>query len=116
MQMSFQRIVIGVDFSTASLNAVRWVSTRFAPRAELFLVHVVSRPYVPEFLRSHVKDAGDPLSDGPMLYPGLSGFADLAGASRAKVAVRQGRPADELAAHAYEVGADLICVGRSGRR
>jgi nucleotide-binding universal stress UspA family protein len=110
--MSFQRIVIGVDFSTASLNAVRWVAAHFAPRAKLFLAHVVTRPHTPAFLR-------DPSSSDdvePTLFPGLSGFADLAGARWTEVAVRHGRPELELAALAHDVGADLICVGRSQRR
>lgn len=110
--MSFQRIVIGVDFSTASLNAVRWVAAHFAPRAKLFLAHVVTRPHTPAFLR------GESWSDDvePALFPGLSGFADLAGARWTEVAVRQGRPELELAAFARDLGADLICVGRSQRR
>ena len=114
--MLYQRIVIGVDFSTASLNAVRWVATRFAPRAELFLAHVISRPTTPTFLLTQQQAGLREENEEPTLYPGLSGFADLAGASRAEVVVRQGRPATELAALAHEVGADLICVGRSSRR
>jgi nucleotide-binding universal stress UspA family protein len=114
--MLFRRIVIGVDFSTASLNAVRWVATRFAPRAELFLAHVISRPHVPTFLRAHAQATWARAREEPTLYPGLTGFADLAGASRAEVTVRHGQPATELAALAHEVEADLICVGRSSRR
>ena len=114
--MLFHRIVIGVDFSTASLNAVRWVATRFAPRATLFLAHVIPRPHVPTFLRAHAQAARSRASEEPTLYPGLSGFADLAGASRAEVTVRYGQPATELATLAREVEADLICVGRSSKR
>ena len=33
------RTVIGVDFAAGSANAVRWVRRRFAPRAQLLLVH-----------------------------------------------------------------------------
>jgi nucleotide-binding universal stress UspA family protein len=113
--MSYRRIVIGVDFSTASLNAVRWVAASFAPRARLYLAHVVAQPRVPSFLRSHVAD-GERGVDEPMLYPGLIGFAGFAGAGRAEVSVRSGEPADQLAALAQEVNADLICVGRSQRR
>ena len=113
--MLHRRIVIGVDFSTASLNAVRWVATRFAPSAELFLAHVIARPPTPTFLRTHLQAALEE-NEEPMLYPGLSGFADLAGASRAEVVVRHGQPAIELAALAHEVGAELICVGRSSQR
>ena len=112
--MSYRRIVIGVDFSTASLNAVRWVANSFAPRARLYLAHVVVQPRVPSFLRAHVADAGE--ADEPMLYPGLAGFAGFAGAGRAEVSVRAGEPAEQLAALAHEVNADLICVGRSQRR
>ena len=114
--MSYRRIVVGVDFSTASLNAVRWVGTRFAPRAQLFLAHVVARPRVPSFISSRVNafDGLDP--EEPTLYPGLTGFAAFAGAHRARVIVRRGQPADELAALAREVDADLICVGRSEKR
>ena len=114
--MTYRRIVIGVDFSTASLNAVRWVAAAFAPRATLHLTHVVARPRVPSFLRALVPDvrAHDP--EEPTLCPGLSGFAGFAGARRAEVSVRSGEPADQLVVLADEVDADLICVGRSRRR
>jgi nucleotide-binding universal stress UspA family protein len=112
--MSFHRIVIGVDFSTASLNAVRWVAAHFAPRAKLFLAHVVPRPHTPAFLRDRAPAQDDELE--PTLYPGLSGFADLAGARWTEVAVRHGRPEHELAAIAHDLRADLICVGRSQHR
>jgi nucleotide-binding universal stress UspA family protein len=114
--MRHQRIVIGVDFSTASLNAVRWVATQFAPHAQLYLAHVVARPRVPSFMRSLVGTLDEQDRDEPTLYPGLTGFAAFAGARRAEVVVRRGQPADELAALGREVDADLICVGRSRRR
>jgi nucleotide-binding universal stress UspA family protein len=114
--MSYRRIVIGVDFSTASLNAVRWVAESFAQRARLYLTHVVAQPHVPSFLRSLVADVRDREVEEPTLYPGLSGFAGFAGARRAEVSVRSGEPADQIAALADEVDADLICVGRSRRR
>jgi nucleotide-binding universal stress UspA family protein len=114
--MTYRRIVIGVDFSTASLNAVRWVAAAFAPRATLYLTHVVARPRVPSFLHALVPDVRDRDADEPTLYPGLSGFAGFAGARRAEVSVRSGEPAEQLAALADEVDAELICVGRSRRR
>jgi nucleotide-binding universal stress UspA family protein len=114
--MRYQRIVIGVDFSTASLNAVRWVASRFAPHAQLFLAHVVARPRVPSFVRSIADPLDEQDVEEPTLYPGLTGFAAFAEARRAEVTIRRGQPADELAALAREVDADLICVGRSQKR
>lgn len=40
MKTEFKKIVIGIDFTDASLAGARWVSTHLAPRAELLLVHV----------------------------------------------------------------------------
>ena len=112
--MAYQRIVVGVDFSTASLNAVRWVAGQFAPRARVFVVHVVPEMRTPGFLR------GQPAPDGtppePTLYPGLRVFADLAGANGSDVEILAGSPAAELARVAKEVDADLICVGRTRKR
>ena len=68
--MLFRRIVIGVDFSTASLHAVRWVATRFAPRATLYLAHVIPRPHVPTFLRTHAQPGGTVRARNPRCTPG----------------------------------------------
>jgi len=114
--MSYQRIVVGVDFSTASLNAVRWVSGQFAPGARIFVVHVVPLPRTPGFLRPPNEPLPDVPSAGPTLYPGLRVFAELAGAGRSDVEIRSGSPAAELTRIAEEVGADLICVGRTRQR
>jgi nucleotide-binding universal stress UspA family protein len=114
--MTFQRIVVGVDFSTASLNAVRWVAGQFAPRARVFVVHVVPEMRTPRFLCSRpaiVPNGGGP---GPTLYPGLRVFADLAGASQSDVEILTGVPSTELARVAKELNADLICVGRTRKR
>ena len=112
--MPFRRIVVGVDFSVASLNAVRWVASKLAPGAKIFVVHVISEPRIPEFLRPLLPpNASD--ADAAV-YPGLRALANLAGGDAADVVVARGNPASELARIASEVDADLVCVGRSRRR
>jgi len=113
--MPFRRIVIGVDFGTASLAAVRWVARDFASDAQILVVHVASEPRTPEFLRSHFT-SGDCLDQTASMYGGLRGLADLMGPGRLDVDVSTGLPADELARAAEDFGADLICVGKSRRR
>jgi nucleotide-binding universal stress UspA family protein len=114
--VELRRIVVGVDYSTASLNAVRWTATYLAPRATLHLVHVVSQPRTPRYLRDAGIGTERHDEAEPTLVPGLVGLADLAGAPLREVVIRRGRPEIELAAVAREIGADLICVGRSQRR
>ena len=114
--MAYQRIVVGVDFSTASLNAVRWVAGQFAPLARIFVVHVVPEMRSPGFLRGKEAPVPNVAQPEPALYPGLRVFADLAGARRSDVEILAGSPAAELARVAKEVDADLICVGRTRKR
>ena len=114
--MPFERIVVGVDFSTASLNAVRWVAGQFAPSARVFVVHVVAEPRVPAFLRVQREAAPTDAREEGALYPGLRVFAELAGAGRSNVEVRTGSPSAELARVARDVDADLVCVGRTRSR
>ncbi len=113
--MSYRRIVIGVDFATASLAAVRWTAAALGRRARLLLVHVTPDPRRPAFLQ-HEPPAADVLHAAPSVYQGLRGLADLAGRDRSDVDIFIGNPADALALAAEEFDADLICVGKSRRR
>jgi len=112
--MPFQRIVVGVDFSSGSLNAVRWLAGTFAPGARIFVVHVIAQPSIPPFLRSHV--AADTNEQEAALYPGLRAFAGFAGGDPSDAVIAHGNPSVELARIAGDVGADLVCVGRTRRR
>lgn len=113
--MSYRRIVIGVDFATASLAAVQWVASAFGRRARMLLVHVTPDPHRPRFLKEHLP-ATDALQAAPAVYHGLRRLADLAGRDRSDVDILAGCPADGLALAAREFGADLICVGKSRQR
>ena len=117
MKTQFRKIVIGIDFSDASLAGARWVSTHLAPRAELLLVHVVPLPRPPIYLHEHIGPTIDQRSTlVPRLYTALRGFADLLASDRVRVGIRTGVPWSALAHVAEEVKADLICVGRGPKR
>ncbi|HJQ09566.1 MAG TPA: universal stress protein [Gemmatimonadaceae bacterium] len=115
--MRFRKIVIGVDFSEASLAAARWVADHLAPDAELLLVHVVSLPRPPIYLHDQLGATIDHRSTlTPRLYAALSAFGELIGSDRVRVGIRTGVAWSALARVATEVKADLICVGRGNKR
>jgi nucleotide-binding universal stress UspA family protein len=117
MKTQFGKIVIGIDFSDASLAGARWVADHLAPRAELLLVHVVPLPRPPIYLHEHIGSTIDQRSmRAPRLRTALCGFADLLGSDRVRVGIRTGVPWSALARVAQEVKADLICVGRGSKR
>src|SRR5688572_11105090 len=115
--MRIDRAVIAVDFSAASLAAARWVATQLAPRAELALVHLVSEPAVPSFVRPHLRPREEVAAElTPALYGALRGLASVVGSERTTIELLTGSPADALAAFAREFRADLISLGRRRRR
>jgi nucleotide-binding universal stress UspA family protein len=113
--MPYRRIVIGVDFATASLAAVRWVASTFGRRARMLLVHVAPDPRLPAFLKQLLPAVGV-RHTAPNVYQGLQSLADLADRAGVEVDIFTGSPAEGLAVAAEEFNADLICVGKSRRR
>ena len=111
-----RRVVIGVDFGTASLAAARWTAHHLAPEAELVLVHVVELPKVPAYLRG-VACAADRIANRgkAMMHVALTALGDALGSVRCAIEVRSGRPADVLHMVAEEHEADLLVIGRSGK-
>jgi nucleotide-binding universal stress UspA family protein len=115
--MQFDKVVIAVDFSAASLAAARWAAMQLAPRAELALVHVVSQPAAPSFVRPHLPPLEEVAAGlTPALNGALRGLADVVGADRTTIEVLTGEPASALATFAHAFGADLVCLGRRRRR
>ena len=115
--MQFNKVVIAVDFSSASLAAARWVAMQLAPRAELALVHVVSEPAVPSFVRPHLPSLDEVAAElTPALDGALRGLAGVVGNDRTIVKLLTDTSADTLAMFGREFGADLICLGRRRRR
>src|SRR3954452_1250042 len=115
--MQLRRVVVGVDFSAASLAAAQGVGGHLAPRAEGGLVHVLPEPEAPPFLRPRLPAMLDVVADVvPALHGGLRGLADLIGSDRTRIEMITGPPAEGLAAAAAEVNADLVCLGRTRSR
>ena len=115
--MRLRTVVIGIDFSDASLRAARWVASHIAPEAELVLVHVVPGPRLPSYVRSRVPKPGDMAVNGASALSNcLRGIGESLSPGRARVELLSGAPAEALAFVADEIGADLICVGRGSRR
>ena len=111
----FQRVVVGVDFGSASLDAASWVASRVEPE-ELVLAHVV-RPLVPP---AYIRDA---LIDPEAILQ--SDVEEAAGRlhvlrDRLQVEctldVRTGDPARGLEAAAIEHEADVVFIGEQGAR
>src|SRR5689334_2366859 len=117
MSMPYRRVVVGVDFTDPSLSAARWVARRFAPDAEVVLVHALPGPDTPSYLRPFLSPAVElSAAVAPVFYGGLRGLAGLIGAGRAHVYMAVGHPADVLARAAQQFDADVVCVGRGARR
>jgi nucleotide-binding universal stress UspA family protein len=114
--MQFQKIVVGLDFTDASLAAARWVAT-FAPDAEILLAHVVSEPRVPSYVRSQIPSTFESKASGASaVRGGLRALANLIGSDRVRFDVVAGDPPSALAQFANQERADLLCLGRGRRR
>ena len=112
-----RRVLLAIDFGATSIAAARWVARHVAPDAELLLVHVVPIPRAPAFLVRALRrpDALLGAVTDPLRVV-LDGLAAELGSARTRVAIRAGDPAEQLAAAAAELGADLVVVGAPRRR
>jgi nucleotide-binding universal stress UspA family protein len=99
--MDLQRIVIGVDFSPASVDATRWAAQNFGRGVELILAHAVTLP--------------EPtLAEGVMKR--LQDLADSMSLERIRLEIREGNAARSLSDVATAIEADLLIVGARGER
>jgi nucleotide-binding universal stress UspA family protein len=115
--MEFRRVVIATDFSERSLLAARWAARNFAGGLDIVLVHAVTLPEPPPFLRGRFPNLPD-VEESARLGA-LSRLREVArslSASSVRSEVRIGHAAEQVAAVAREVGADAIVVGRHGDR
>jgi nucleotide-binding universal stress UspA family protein len=94
----FPRVLLAIDFGSASLGAARWGTTHVAPDADAVLVHVMP--------------TSDESSLATALVGGLGGFGATLSVASSRNIVRVGRPAGCLSAAANDAAASLLMLGR----
>jgi nucleotide-binding universal stress UspA family protein len=115
--VSFKRILVPIDFSDCSKQALEW-AVPFARHygATLELVHVVTPSYAidPCGLDEYARAESWEMDDAKVRLEELAGSAgsDLPVES----SVRRGRPAAEIVSAARELQADLIVISTHGYR
>lgn len=114
--MRLGRIVFATDFGTASLAGLRWVSERFAPAAELVLVHAVEppehAPYLP--VPEHTASQDAERTACADATERLRRVAATLSAPSVRCEVVLDRAVPGIARVAEDVGADLVAVGPHG--
>jgi len=115
--MRLQKIVIGMDFSAPATAAAAWTASRFAPGAELVLVHSVVVPEIPRFLRGRAPSS-EVLVETAKLGAAQRMHEVVAslGSDLVQSEIRVGNAAEQIAQVSRERGADVVVVGRHGER
>jgi len=106
----YKSILIGIDFSDASVETVRWAISRF-PEAEIVLFHAIEPPGAPLYL---VPELGTKLELArERELDARSNLEEIAAQCgiEARIVVRIGWVPEALNATAEELRADLIVVG-----
>ena len=115
--MMLDKLVIGIDFSTPSVEAARWAARHFAPGAELVLVHVISIPEAPPIVRSRFPRRDlliETVREGAEKR--LRELSLTLSAGRVWLEIREGNPVECLTEVAAEFSADIIVAGAHGER
>ena len=111
----FKRVVIGVDFGGASLEAATWVTRHLRPE-EVILTHVVRPVVPPTYIRGALVDPSALLEDSvAQASEQLHALRDRLGVD-CTLDVRTGEPAVELEAAAAEHEAGVVVIGERGAR
>jgi nucleotide-binding universal stress UspA family protein len=111
------RVVVGTDFTDASVWAARWVARHLDVADEIVLFHAIDLPQPPAFLRGLLPT---PESVSHLLQYGaehrLQELAATLGTDRVQIELRSGSPVDALLDYVREAPADLLVVGDHGAR
>jgi nucleotide-binding universal stress UspA family protein len=109
----FPRVVLGIDFGSASLAAARWATAHIAIGADAILSHVVPFPNcLPDGYDEGAARNESIRQMRPALVGGLGGFAATLDVADARAALRIGSPSRWLSAVANDAEASLIVLGR----
>jgi nucleotide-binding universal stress UspA family protein len=115
--MRIQRILVATDFSDTAITAARWAAERFAPHAEVVLLHVIEPPDRPRLARDPLPD--EATFEGVAREHAETRLRELtATLARHDVRgeIRVGRPYEQVATVATEVQADVVVIGPHGDR
>jgi nucleotide-binding universal stress UspA family protein len=104
------RIVVGIDFSEASIRAARQALSIAAPRATIDLVHVTPSEAGPSWHRW----TGDYRRLSRMELQSVESRLTVPAGMTIHRVVLEGDAADAILQHADDVGADLIVTGSHG--
>jgi nucleotide-binding universal stress UspA family protein len=111
----YRSILIGVDFSDASVETVRWAVTRF-PEAEITLFHAIEPLSIPQYLTRELGSKVEVLRERDLdARVNLDEIASQCGIE-ARVEVRAGWIPEALASVVEEIGAELVVVGAHQKR
>jgi len=111
----YHSILIGIDFSDTSVEAVRWAISRF-PEADITLFHAIERLGVPGYLIRELGSKLEIVRERELdARANLEEIAAQCGIE-ARVEVRAGWTPEALVALSEEIRAELIVVGAHQRR
>lgn len=110
-------VVVGMDFTTLSVEAARWAAAHLSSGSELVLAHAINVPQPPSFLRG-LHAPIEPLVEDARRGADLRmrELTTSLGGGRIWPEVRVGRPDDVLASIADEYRALLVVIGPHGAR
>lgn len=114
----FDRILVSVDFSTASKRAVFLAQSLLNPRGVIYAIHVV--PDVLTSTRDYVKDSGLKQLQNRITKEGLDKLTKWVEKSvktslKIEYVVGAGEPASEIIKAARSKGAQIIVMGAHGQ-
>jgi nucleotide-binding universal stress UspA family protein len=112
-----ERVVVGVDFSEASLAAATWVAQYFSRGSELVLVHALHVPPIPRFLEGRYPSAGQLVETARAgAEARLRQWSETVATGLIWPEIRVGAPDEVIVRVASEYDATVIVVGRPASR
>jgi nucleotide-binding universal stress UspA family protein len=115
MQVMVQKILVGIDFSSTSVDTVRWAVSRF-PEADIVLFHSIEKVTIPGYLRRELGAELDVRLEAELdVESNLEAIAEELGI-QAELEVRRGWSPDTMTAAAEELHVDLIVVAAHHKR
>lgn len=110
-----QRIVVGVDFSPASIAAMRWSLSWLAAESEVTLAHALVIPEMSDILAGKFPIPESLLANARTgAARRLQQLIATLGPRNVKSEIREGNPADVISRVARDAHADLVIVGKHG--